>query len=270
MTQSPTCESEPHPRRDRSYGVSRDCKGTVYQERTAQPSDQEREVIPPQKEKTMIKEQPTEAEAFAEFLENREATCLLAECRKEGFRVSITFFPKSVRMVWTYSVTLYKHLDPGGWENVGEASGVSLLDAAKEAIAQMKNGSGTNRHQVSATSGDFVTSSATWVDVPGAGLVVSCKKSGTIDVIAKIVEALTNGGSNGEIGLAVDGIIVVKATPCVAAPITDYPHYLSFTGNTAPGVHTVALMVRNTPGTANPMIVRCSPNVPAEITVDCS
>ena len=216
----------------------------------------------------------TEAEAFADFIEHREAIMLIAKCRAQGMRVRVDMHPPDDIETLEYMVTLYRHegVDNQGsrqWEECGNGFGTTLIHAVREAVKESK-GPKTQTASAVATGGDFVTSSLSWVKVPNTCVTFTKKRAGQAVISGAIIEDcyLGHGGSNGAIGVAVDGMVVQTIQAHAPNPNGyQYTYNVSHSVMVAAGAHTVELMVIKAKGALGDMRVLCNPSTPAKVDV---
>lgn len=215
----------------------------------------------------------TEAEAFADFIEHREAIMLLARCRAEGMRVRVDMHPKDEIETLEYMVTLYRRegVDNQGspqWEECGNGYGATLVQAAREAVKESKEPK-TQTQSAAATGGDFVTSSLSWVKVPGTCVTFTKKKPGMVFITGSIIEDCHLGTApNGAIGVALDGMVVQTIQAHAPNPNGyQYTYNVAHSPVVAAGAHTVELMVIKAKGALGDMRVLCNPTSPATVNV---
>ena len=218
----------------------------------------------------------TEAEAFAEFVENREAFMLLAKAKSKGYKIELGFTPEdndqSIFQVDFHELT-WDVTSARTWKHIGFGLGTSLVTALREAFKNVAIAAPSP--QLTNAVNSQVSCSAADVNnhpVPGLKVTFTILKPEVIMVTAMIgqtSDATEDWEPEYGIGVFVDGILQGQSMTCGKQPpgaiIT---HAVQCAASIPAGAHTVEVFYAHRP---NVEFGKCKVfgdvNVPATLAV---
>lgn len=220
----------------------------------------------------------TEAEAFAEFVENRESFMLLAKARSKGYKIAVTATPHNDDGSESYyEVALDRRVDQidgtRQWQPLSHGVGVTLSAALRQALESgvkiTTPGQVANAHSTNAlvTSKDL-----NYHPVPGLKLIFTMQQAG----VAMLTAVMAQGSDSADqwepeygVYIMVDGVMVGQSHYCgIQLPGSFLTHHIQMASSLSAGSHVAEVMVSHRQSVPFDLgKVFASPNVPAALTV---
>lgn len=196
-------------------------------------------------------EKDAATEAFAEFVEHREAILLIHNAKQEGFEFSLT---SGTALGYHCNFgTLLK----GEWSSVGSGNGRTFSDAVSAAWAAVKQ----TRQNPIATSGDWAqaqsivgelaSNSVAYIPLPGCDVAFNMEAAKQVLIEAQVIErgnvpAAVAWRPSYQISVQVDGLQVIESDAEQPATASGYGfcHNVRGVAALAAGTHMVRVGFR--------------------------